>query len=190
MRAALVRVDVVGERVDRLLVRRIPLHRDLDLALLVLAFEIRDALVDRVLRSVDVRNEVSDPALVVELDLLAAGTLVGQDDPQAAGEKGRLAQPLLQRFGRELELLEDLRIGQERDRRARVALLRLTDDRQICVGRAPSEFLAINLFVASNFRDQPLGEGVHDGDADAVQAARDLVRRTVGAELSAGVQLG
>src|SRR5439155_9767701 len=82
VRAALVRVDVVGEGVDRVLVRRVPLHRDLDRALLALALEVGDPLVNRILGRVDVRDEVPDPALIVELDALAAGALVGQADPQ------------------------------------------------------------------------------------------------------------
>jgi hypothetical protein len=50
VRTALVRVDVVRKGVDRLLVRRVPLHRHLDVALLVLAVEEHDALVDAVPR--------------------------------------------------------------------------------------------------------------------------------------------
>ena len=68
VRAALVRVDVVGERVDGVLVGRVPLHRDLDRALVALALEVDDPLVHRVLRGVHVLDEVADPALVVELD--------------------------------------------------------------------------------------------------------------------------
>jgi hypothetical protein len=139
--------------------------------LLVLAFEIRDALVDRVFRSVDMGDEVSDSALVMELDLFAAGTLVGQDDPQATRQESRLTQALLQRFGRELEVFEDLRVGQVRDRRAGVALLRLADHCQVRVGHTSGELLAIDLLIAAHFRDQPLRESVHDGDTDAVQAA-------------------
>ncbi len=80
VRATLVCVDVVRERVDRLLIRRVPLHRNLDLALLVLGFEIGNALVDRVLRGVHMGDEVSDPTLVVELDFLSARAFVGQHD--------------------------------------------------------------------------------------------------------------
>ena len=56
----------------------VPLHRDLDVALLGLGLEVDDVLVDRVLRRVDVRDEVPDPALVLELDRLTAGALVGR----------------------------------------------------------------------------------------------------------------
>ncbi len=44
VRAALVRVDVVGEREDRLLVGAVPLHGDLDVALVGLALEEDDLL--------------------------------------------------------------------------------------------------------------------------------------------------
>ena len=67
VRAALVRVDVVGEREDGLLVGGVPLHRDLDRALLALALEEDDLLLDRVLVLVEVGDEVLDAALVVEL---------------------------------------------------------------------------------------------------------------------------
>ena len=94
MRAALRRVDVVREREHRLDVRAVPLHRDLDLPVVRLALEVDDVLVNRVLRLVDVRDEVADAALVVELLRLSAGTLVAEDDPQAAREEGGLAQTL------------------------------------------------------------------------------------------------
>src|SRR5204862_5274133 len=106
----------------RVLVRMVPLHRDLDRALVALALEVDDALVDWILRRVDVRDEVADPALVVELDRLAAGALVGEDDAQPAREKCRLAEPLRQRFRGELALFEDLRARKDRDRRSRVVL--------------------------------------------------------------------
>ena len=67
VRAALVRVDVVGEREDRLLVGGVPLHRDLDGALVALALEVDDLLADRLLVLVEVADEVLDAALVVEL---------------------------------------------------------------------------------------------------------------------------
>ena len=80
MRAALVRVDVVGEREDGLDVFRVPLHRHLDLALPVGSLEVDDVLVDGVLGFVDVPDEVADAALVEELLGRAAGALVSEDD--------------------------------------------------------------------------------------------------------------
>ncbi len=54
-------------------------------------------------------------------------------------------------------------------------------------GLASRELLAVHLAVASHLGDEPLGERVDDRDADAVQAAGDLV--AVAAELPAGVEL-
>ena len=53
---------------------------------------------------------------------------------------------------------------------------------------AARELLAVGLAVELDRGDQPVGERVDDGCADAVQAAGDLV--AVAAELAAGVQLG
>jgi hypothetical protein len=72
VRAALGGVDVVGEGEDRLLVGAIPLHRQLDLAVAVVALEVDNPLVHRILRLVHIGDEVADPALVVELVLLVS----------------------------------------------------------------------------------------------------------------------
>ena len=188
MRAALDRVDVVGEGEDRLLVGGVPLHRHLDGALLGLALEIDDVLVDRVLGLVDVRDEVADPALVVELDRLAVGPLVDELDVQAFRQERGLAQPLRDRGRVDVELLEDLRVGQEGDRRpGRVVLAHRPDDLHLAGGVAALELLPVDLAVATHLGDQVLGERIDDRDAHAVQAARDLV--AVAAELSARVEL-
>src|SRR5581483_6033827 len=187
VRAALVRVDVVGERVDRLLVGRVPLHRDLDAADvdLVLPLEEDDVLVDRVLGFVDVADEVPDAPLVVELDAVAPGALVDQADQQPPREERRLAETLAKRLEAVLALVEDLAVGQVRDGRARV--VGDAGDRHLALRLTACELLPVDLAVAANLRDEPLGERVDDGDADAVKAAGDLV--ALAAELAAGVQL-
>ena len=122
VRAALVRVDVVGEREDGLLVGGVPLQRHLDGALVALALEEDDLLLDRVLVLVEVGDEVLDAALVVELGgARALAALVGDRDPQAAGEERGLAQALLERRELELERLEDVGVREEGDRRAGLA---------------------------------------------------------------------
>ena len=52
---------------------------------------------------------------------------------------------------------------------------------------AALELLPVDVAVAADLGDEALGERVDDGDADAVQAAGDLV--AVAAELAAGVKL-
>ena len=187
VRPALRGVDVVREGEDRLHVEAVPLHRDLDGALLFLALEVDDVLVDRVLRRVDVRDEVLDAAVVLELDPLAAGALVGEDDVHALGEERGLAQALGEDLGVPLDpVREDLRIREEADDGA--CVLSDPDLLELGLGLPTRELLAIDLAVEMDFGDQPFGERVHDRDADAVQAARYLV--PVAAELSAGVELG
>ena len=128
VRAALVRVDVVGEGEDRLLVGRVPLHRDLDAALVALALEEDDLAADRLLVGVEVAHEVLDAAVVLELAERLLAALVVDRDPQAAGQEGGLAQALLEHGEVQVGRLEDLGVGPERDRRAglvgRLALAR------------------------------------------------------------------
>ncbi len=185
MGAALVGVDVVGEAEGGLLVGGVPLQSDLDLAILGLALEVDDLPVQRVLRLVQVLDEVRDAALVEELDLAALGALVDQLDLQPARQKGGLAQPLGEDVEVEVDFLEDLGIGPEGDRRAgalhRPALLELGGRLASRVGLGPDGPVPPDLEV------ELLGERVDDRDADAVQAARDLVTPAV-AELAAGVQ--
>src|SRR5947208_16017707 len=129
MRASLDGVDVVGEGEDRLLVGGVPLHRHLDGTLLGVSLEVDESLVDRILRLVDVGDEVADAVLVVELDGLSVRALVDELDVQTLREERGLPQPLGNSRRLDVELLEDLGIGQERDRRARrVALRHLPDD--------------------------------------------------------------
>ncbi len=137
--AALVGVDVVGEAEDRFLVGGVPLHRHLDLAVVGLVLEEDRLAVQRVLVLVEVGDEVDDAALVVEGVLLARRSLVDQLDLEAAGEEGGLAQALGQGRVVELELVEDLVVGQEGDRGAvRIAARRRGEDPPAaCRARSP-----------------------------------------------------
>ncbi len=82
----------------------------------------------------------------------------------------------------------DLGVGQEGDRGAGVGCL--ADDVEVGRGVPAHELLAVELAVALDLGGQPLRERIHNRDADAVEAARDLVGRIVAAELAAGVELG
>ena len=126
-------------------------------------------LVDWILLVVDVRDEVPDPALGIELVPLLTLALINQHDPQALGQESGLAQALNEDLGRPLELVEDLEVGKERNRRAR--LLRGTDLLQVGGRLATRELLMEDLAVAPNLDLKPLGEGVDDRHADAVQSA-------------------
>ena len=122
-----------------------------------------------------------------KVTLLVCAALVDQLDLQAAGEERRLAQPLGQGLEVELDLFEDLEVGEEGDLGA-VLLGRGA------LGQLRHRFAALvvlrpDVAVAADLQVQALGKGVDDGDADAVQAAGDLVAAPV-PELAAGVEDG
>ena len=112
--------------------------------------------------------------------------LVVDRDADAAVQERELAQPLREDVEAELGGLEDQRVGLEGDLRA--ALLGLADLGERRLGLAALVALRVDLAVAPDLDLEHLGERVHDRDADAVQAARDLVGALV--ELAAGVELG
>ena len=118
---------------------------------------------------------------------LLALALVDEDDLQALGQERRLAQALREGLRRELELLEDVGVGQEGDRRPGLVLVGLPDLLELGRRLAARELLPVDLAVAPHLGHEPLGERVHDRDADAVQAAGHLV--ALAAELPAGVEL-
>ncbi len=187
VRAALVRVDVVGEGEDGLLVGGVPLHRDLAGPLGTLGLEVDDLLLHGVLVLVEVGHEVADAALVVELGLVPFTAQVLDGDLEALGQVRGLAQAGLERGPVELHLLEDLAVGQPGD--VRTGLLRrlALDERPLRhaadVVLRPREAVAVDVDV------ELLAQRVDDGDADAVQAARHLVAAAL-AELAAGVEHG
>ena len=185
VRAPFVRVDVVGERVDRLGVAVVPLQRDLDVDAVLLAVHVDRLVVDGRLVLVQVLDEGDDPALVEELVRLAVA-LVVERDRHAAVQEGELAQPLGERVEAVLRRLEDLRVGLERDLRA--ALLRGPGDLEVGHRRAALVALLVDLAVAPDLQVEHLRQRVDDRHADAVQPARDLVAVVV--ELAAGVQHG
>src|SRR5262249_50408737 len=123
--AALDGVDVVRERVDRLVVALVVLNRDLDPDRHVLAAALERALardqdrwpVQRRARAVQVIDERDDAALVAELVALPAA-LVADVDPQPGVQERQLAQALRQHVELVLRAREDLCVGQERDARA------------------------------------------------------------------------
>ena len=122
------RVDGVGEGVDRLGVRLVPLHRDLGrhLQVRVLGLEVDHRLVDRRLGGVEVLDEVGDAAGVVVGDLavlVLAAALVAGLDGQPLVQEGHLLQPAGDGLEGELDRLEDRRRPARTSRRCRSAWL-------------------------------------------------------------------
>src|SRR5207302_8746366 len=149
MAAALDRVDVVGERKHRLLIGGVPLHRDLERALLALALERDDLLLDRLLVAVQVRHEVDDPALVAELRAVPLAALVDDRDLQATREEGGVTHPLLERREVELERLEHVGVREKGDGGPglirRLALAQVVKWLAALVGLGPVKAVALDV---------------------------------------------
>ena len=112
VRAAVDRVDVVGEGEDVLGVGVVVLEGDLDRGLALLALDVDRPMGQDLLVPVQVPHEGHQAALEVER-ALAIVTLVDERDPDPLVEVGRLAQALGDRLERELRVLEDLGVGPE-----------------------------------------------------------------------------
>ena len=192
MRAALMGIDIVGEGHDGVGgIGTGPLQGHFHGAVGVLGLEV-DGLVQGFLAVVQELHEVDDAAH--GLEYLGAGVavgvgdaLVGEDDLQAAVQEGHLAET----GGQGVVVVhrglgEDVGVGPERDRGARV--LCLTDLVQLGFGLAVIEIDLVFLAIAAHLHFHLRGKGVHNGNADAMQTAGNLVAFT--AEFAAGVQNG
>ena len=112
--------------------------------------------------------------------------LVGEHDGDAGVEERELAQAMLERREIELHHREGLGRGQERHFGAALAV-HVADDLERCDRIAVGELHEVFLAVAPDRELEPRRERVDDRDADAVQAAGDLVGILV--EFPARVQL-
>nr|P21562.1 RecName: Full=Uncharacterized 80.2 kDa protein in the 5'region of gyrA and gyrB; AltName: Full=ORF 4 [Haloferax lucentense DSM 14919]pir/D39135/ hypothetical protein 4 (gyrB region) - Haloferax sp [Haloferax sp.]AAB09604.1 ORF4 [Haloferax lucentense DSM 14919] len=189
MRAALAGVDVVGEGVNRPLELVGRLHGDFDLDALRLVVVVDDVVVERRLGLVEVLDELADAALEEERARLV-GPLVGERNLDPGVEERELSQAVFERLEVELGRLEDTVVRPKADGRSGVfagfevahALelldLRLADLEAVCPHRA----------VVFDLDFEFARQRVDDGDADAVEAAGDLVGLVV--ELPAGVEDG
>ena len=149
------------------------------------------------LAGIDELDEALHPAGEGEVVGLVVA-LVDQADAHAVVEEAQLAQALRQDVVVEVDVREDLEVGQEVDLGA--ALLGLAGDLhrrdedavalldQPVLGHALAELHRVGQAVAADDQAQPLRQAVDAAHADAVQPARDLVAVLV--ELAAGMQLG
>ena len=108
--------DAVGEGVDGLVVARVPLQRDLDLLAFLGLVERGHLAEQRLLRRVEVLDEVDDAAVVLEGRLgLRVGALVDEADLEALVQEGHDLHALDDRLRPELGLVEDGGVGPEGD---------------------------------------------------------------------------
>ena len=131
------------------------------------------------------RDELLQTTLVLEgFDLAVA--LIGEIDAHAGVEEGQLAQALGKDVVFELDVREDDR--RRLEAHARAGAVAGAGDGERRDRFAQAVFLLVEFAIAVDGELQHFGERVDDGDADAVQAARDFVGTVV--ELTARVQDG
>ena len=166
----------------------VPPHRDLDTDAVPFAFHVDRLRHDGLLRAVEVFDEFTYPALVVQFDMQRFGrAVVFEDDPHAGVQEGQFAQALFQRVEIVVEVGEGAR-GREEAHLCALLALGIADDAQVFRGLAVFELGVVLLAVAPDAQLEPDGERIHHRHAHAVQTAGDLVGILV--ELTAGVQLG
>ena len=140
-----------------------------------------------VLVGVQMGDELLEAAeIVVDLFARHVRPHVSQDDADAGVEEGEFAQAVLQDVPFVFRDGEDFRIGLEFDGGSRLG--GLADLLQRAGRVAAGEFHLMFIAVAVDREDEPFGEGVDAGDADAVEAAGDFVGGMV--EFAAGVEDG
>ena len=194
MGAAVALGDVVGERQHRLVVAVVPPHRDLDADPATLAGDEDRFRGDGGLAAVEVFHELAHAAFVEQLGVDRLGrTVVFQDDADAGVQERKLAQAVFQRSDMVVEVEERAGLavlagrGEEPNLGPRLAR-GVAHDAQVFNRVAVFEPGVVFLAIAPDPQFQPFRQRVHDGNADAVQPARDLVAVLV--ELPARVQLG
>ena len=198
MRAAFQRVDIVGKRQKRLVVRIGILQRHLRDGAGGFAVHIRGLFgahinhfgVDElaVLLLVDVRDKRPDAALVFQplvFDILRVA-LVGDGDVHPGVEKRLLAQSFQERVIVKHHFVENLRVGLEADVQPVFFGRTLIPERPR--HRAALKALGISSAAIAALDFNPFGKRVYHRGADAVKPARKLV--SVAVKLAAGMQYG
>jgi hypothetical protein len=192
MCAAVALGNVVGEGQHILVVAVVPPQSGLNDDPIALAPDHDRRIDERRLGAVKVAYESFQPALVEKLLALDLGvTRIGQDDAHARIQEGEFAQAMLDRRKVELDHGEGLGRGREGHFRAAprpaVDERRRSDDSQLVDGVAMREVDLVLQPLAPDAQLQTRRQSIDDGDADAMQTARDFVGIAV--EFSARMQL-
>ena len=137
------------------------------------------------LAAIQVLDEFGDAAGESKFGFLAVAFVVERDF-QAFVEEGELAETLRKRVEAVDGLVENRRIGVERDLCAGFA--RLAGSFQLRCRDSFFVGLLPDFAIAPDFEVEPVGKSIDDGDADAVEAAGNFVGIAI--EFSAGVKDG
>ena len=188
MRAAVALRDVVGKGQHRFMVAVIPPHRDFHRDPGALAHNIDRLWHDGGFRAVQIADIFPHAAFIEQFrPQRFRRTLILQQNAHAGIQEGQFAQAVFQRLEDIVEVREGLGRGQKAHLGAFFAR-RIADDAQMLYRVAMLKAGEIFLAVAPDAQFQPVGQGVDNGNANAMQATRHLV--TVLVEFPACVQLG
>ncbi len=191
--AAVLLRDVVGEAEFVGVIAVVPLQRRLDGDAVAFADDVDHVRDDAGARAVEVSNVGLDPAFVEQRLLERLGTAqILEHDAHAGIQERKLAQAMLDRLPVVLGHGEGFRRRQEAHGGAALGLAvdlrRRADELERRFRVAMDEAHGVLFAVAPDGELEPFRERVDDRDADAVEAAGNLVGILV--ELTAGVQLG
>ena len=185
--AALGGVDVVDKAVAVFLIGIVVLHGHFHRDAVLFAFAEDDLWIEGLLAPVEVLDKLHDAAAVAEGPLLLPVLpLVLQMDLEAFGEEGHLSQALFKDVVVKIHVLEHFAVREERHLCAGLFRIAFADDLELVDGLSSLISLAVDLPFVEDRDLQPLGQGVDDRSAYAVQAAGYLV--SPAAELAAGVE--
>ena len=196
MRAAVYRVDAVGERVDELGEAVVVLHRHLDDGVVNLLLRVNGiGMYDGALL-IQAADEAGNTALevvsyfVVRPEVFVAVPVAAECDFQALVQVRHLLEALAQHIEVIGNVLEYLDVRRERHRRARLAAAatRQRLRRQLRLSPTARESLPVQSSVSANLDLKALRERVDHRCAHAVQPAGYSV--SLAAELAARVQRG
>ena len=157
VRAALLGVDVVGERVHRVRVAIVPLQGDLRLDAVPVAPHVDRCGINGRLVLVEELDKRVDATLVLEATALS-GPLVLERDRDAGIEEGQLAEAMGQRIETVVDGFEHLGVRTERD--LGPTALRGPGVLELTGRLTPSVALAIYVAVPPDLQIEPLRQGV------------------------------
>ena len=187
MHTALRSMDVVCKGDEILGIAVVILQGDLGYRVALGAAEVYDLLVQRIFMAVEVIYKLADAALIAHRVALAVlGALIGYLDMHAAVQECLLAQSGVQRLIVIYGCIKKFGVGLEGDDGA--VLIGIADYLHLLRYPAAGKLHLIDFALFVNLNLEPLGQGVDDGSANAVQAAGYLIASA--AELAAGVQHG
>src|SRR5690348_2396864 len=183
MRAAVNGVDGVGKAKNIFRVAVVVLQRDFHFDSVALAFDVNGGIVEDGFAAIEMLDEFGDAAGEAKFRFFAVA-LVLESDFEAFVQEGQFAQALRKRVETQLDGGKNRGIRMKSDFRS--GLFGFAGVFQFGSGMAFFVALLPDLAFAPDFQIEPVGEGVYDGNTDAVQAAGDFIRLAV--EFSASVQ--